>query len=139
MGNTHEYKCWQNMKARILNSNTPGYKHYVEKNELTLDPRWFIFENFYEDMGPAPTSKHSVDRLDNSKGYSPSNCAWRTSKEQMRNTSRNIWCVYEGETYCLKDLCEKLGIRYNTIVTRKRRGHTDPFKLSGITGVVFLT
>ena len=138
MSTSHEYGCWKNMKARVLNPNTPSYEHYVEKNKLTLDSRWLLFKNFYKDMGPAPSDKHSIDRLDNTQGYFPTNCAWRLPSEQMRNTSNNVWCLYEGQKYCLKDLCTKLGIRYNTVVTRRNRGHANPFKLSGINDVTFL-
>ena len=138
MSNTYEYKCWLNMKSRVLNPNTPSYKHYVVKRNLTLDDCWLTFENFYEDMGNAPSLKHTVERINNSKGYSPSNCAWKTMREQSRNTSRNVWCEYENTIYCLTDLCLKLGIRYNTIVTRKHRGHQAPFEPSGIFGVKFL-
>lgn len=138
MSGTYEYKCWLNMKSRVLNPNTPSYKHYVEKRGITLDERWHVFENFYEDMGEAPSLKHTVERLDNLRGYGPTNCVWRTRKEQNRNTSRNVWCEYQGTKYCLIDLCALLGVRYNTIVTRRSRGHQKPFEPSGIFGVEFL-
>jgi ribosomal protein S25 len=38
-------------------------------------------------MGECPP-KLTLERLDNAKGYEPSNCKWATRKEQNRNTRR---------------------------------------------------
>jgi hypothetical protein len=136
--NSHEYKCWLNMKSRILYKKGESYEHYVVKRGLDMDPNWRTFENFYRDMGDSPSLKHSIERVDNLRGYWPDNCVWATSREQSRNTSRNVWCLYQGTRYCLKDLCQKLGIRYNTVITKRRRGNKNPFKDYGIEGVIFL-
>lgn len=126
------------MKTRILYEKGETYKHYVLKRKLDIDPNWLLFDNFYKDMGDAPSPTHSIERVDNTKGYWPSNCVWATPAEQARNTSRTVWCMYENQKYCLKDLCLKLNIRYNTIVTRRHRGIQNPFEASGIVGVTFL-
>lgn len=43
------------------------------------------YERFLNDMGPRPSDKHSLDRKNNDRGYSPSNCRWATRKEQNNN------------------------------------------------------
>jgi len=137
--NTREYKAWLNMKSRVCNKNTPMYKLYVERFSRDIDPRWLYFENFIKDMGFMPNSNLTLERVDNNQGYWPQNCIWASFYTQSRNTTRTIFCEFNGSIYCLKDLCVKLNLRYNTVVTRLRRGHTDPFKLSNIENVKIIS
>lgn len=69
-------------------------------------------------------------RLHNTKGrtkwlcvcdcgnYEPSNCRWITNKEQQRNRRNNKLFTYKGETHCLSEWCEILGLRYGTVMQR---------------------
>jgi hypothetical protein len=56
-------------------------------------PAWADFSAFYADMGEPPLG-YSLDRIDNTKGYSPGNCRWVPLAEQARNTRRLR--MYEG-------------------------------------------
>ena len=48
------------------------------------------FECFLEDMGPKPSPRHTLDRIENDGGYEPSNCRWATPHEQRTNTRKSI-------------------------------------------------
>jgi hypothetical protein len=84
-----EYITWLAMKQRCYDSKRHNYKHYGERGIIICE-RWLnSFENFYADMGPRPSPKHSIDRINNDGNYEPVNCRWATQKEQVNNT-RNI-------------------------------------------------
>jgi hypothetical protein len=94
-----EYSVYQNMKTRCYNKNRESWQWYGAKGIIVCD-RWLeSFWNFLEDMGPRPTSKHSIDRVNPNKNYEPSNCIWATAKEQAYSK-----CV-KVNTHCIN--CKK--------------------------------
>lgn len=77
------YATWRNMKQRVTNPLNTNYRYYGGRG-ITLDPRWYVFENFLADMGERPEGM-TLDRIDHDGNYEPSNCRWATSSEQRLN------------------------------------------------------
>jgi hypothetical protein len=80
-----EYIAWQNMKRRCYYKNYNSYKNYGARG-ITVCERWInSFQNFFADVGPMPTKKHSLDRVDNNGNYDPKNCRWTSRSVQSHN------------------------------------------------------
>jgi hypothetical protein len=77
------------MRTRCRNPRATGYENYGGRG-IDVCERWQTFENFLADMGPRPTPKHSLDRIDNDGNYEPSNCRWASREAQARNQRRYI-------------------------------------------------
>jgi hypothetical protein len=111
------YKSWCAMKTRCTNANQEANKRYAH---LGFDSSWKVFENFVRDMGERPVGM-TLERIDNTKGYSKDNCRWATAAEQSRNTKQNVFITHEGKTMCMTDWARETGIPYTTIQDRVRR------------------
>lgn len=85
MAESSEYHIWCTMKARCGNPKHPQYDDYGGRG-IKVHPAWIAsFEAFYEHLGPRPSTRHSVDRINNDGSYEPGNVRWATYSEQARN------------------------------------------------------
>ena len=120
-----EYRIWKAMHKRCTNPNTRYFHRYGGRG-ITVDPRWDQFAVFLRDMGACPGEEYSLERLDNDLSYTPVNCRWATQAQQVRNTCRNIYVTYQGETRCLKDWAQQYHLPYSTL--RHRYIHQWPLE-----------
>jgi len=113
LGENPIYFTWYGMLRRCNNPSDTAYKYYGGRG-IAVCERWNKLENFYADMGECPKGL-TIERRDNSKGYSPKNCYYATRKEQQRNTRKNIVIKYGGKSQCMAAWAEELGISWNTL------------------------
>lgn len=118
------YNVWRSMIDRCRNPKFRQWMDYGGRG-ITVCDDWALkqigFHNFLRDMGPRPDG-YSLDRIDNSKGYSPENCKWSSRKEQQRNQRVTRKVVIEGIEYIAAELSEIYQIKTDTIVHRANQG-----------------
>lgn len=115
-----EYEVWKGMLARCRDPRNISYPWYGGRG-VTVCERWKSFENFYADMGPRPTPKHQIDRMDSTSEYAPTNCRWVTKQEQARNQANNRLLTFNGETLPLAAWADRLGMSPSAIGQRLRK------------------
>src|SRR6266446_3703940 len=71
-----EYRAWQDMKSRCLNPENKRYKDYGGRGIKIRQPWIDSFEAFFAYVGPRPSSRHSLHRIDNDGNYEPGNVIW---------------------------------------------------------------
>lgn len=120
------YGVWNGMMNRCHNSNDVSWRKYGARG-ITVCKRWTRIENFILDMYPRPEGT-SLERINNSKGYSKSNCKWATPIEQGNNTRRNVYLVLGKEKMTLAQWARKIGMSRNTLKKRWRMGW-EPLKI----------
>ena len=88
---TKLYRIWDALKSRCCNPNVKEFNDYGGRGITVCDEwrnsslafrKWALANGYQEGL--------QIDRIDNDKGYSPSNCRWVTRKEQNRNKRNNI-------------------------------------------------
>ena len=111
------------MKQRCYNPNKPQYKDWGGRG-ITICDEWLNdFMAFYDwAMSNGYQDNLTIDRIDNNKGYEPSNCRWVDHKIQNRNKRNNRNYTINGETHCLTEWCEILGLNRGTVKNRLRYG-----------------
>lgn len=117
-----EYQIYHGMKQRCCNPDNTVYRNYGGRG-ITVCERWInSFESFYSDMGPRPSRKHSIDRIDNNGSYCPENCRWTTVDVQLFNRRTTLFLTYKGVTKPIREWCYQLNMRLETLKSRLRRG-----------------
>lgn len=114
---TPEYDVWSSIVQRTTNRSNKRFSDYGGRG-IDIDPRWLTFECFLADMGTRPSRKHSIERVDNDRGYGPENCKWVLPEVQNNNTRRNCTATFKGKTQTISQWCRELRLNYRTIKGR---------------------
>lgn len=121
------YRSWRNMLTRARNPNIKGAHRYVLRG-IGVCPEWDprltknAFENFLAYVGPRPSDKHVLDRLDPDHGYQPGNVRWVHSSETREILPRSRLVVYKGQRMTVAEAARQSGLKRQMITDRLRAG-----------------
>lgn len=119
---TPEYRIWCGMLGRCHNPRNTAYADYGGRGIVVCD-RWRDdFRAFRADVGPRPTPKHTIERVDNDGPYAPENCRWATRFEQQKNRRRARLITHNGRTETAHMWSRITGIPSRTITNRLNAG-----------------
>ncbi len=119
MKKTPEYKAWDNIKHRC---NNPKDKQYHNYGGRGIEIGWSSFEDFYSHVGKRPSPQHSIDRIENDKGYVPGNVRWATRIEQANNRRTNFLVTFNNEVMSIAEFSRKHNLDYNFVRYRLTLG-----------------
>ena len=105
---------WQYMIRRCKIQSATGYQNYGGRG-IKISIRWFRYLNFLKDMGPLPSPKHSIERIDNDRGYFPNNCRWAIKADQARNTRRTKLHFYKNKQMTLPEIAQLEGVNFQSL------------------------
>lgn len=122
MSNSREFHAWAAAIQRCHNPKNLAYSRYGGRG-IAVWPEWRnSFEAFLRDVGPAPTQRHSIDRIDGAKGYEPGNCRWADAFEQANNVKTNRRLTHDNRTMTVAQWERHLGVSAGRIKARLLAG-----------------
>ena len=120
----------------ILNRcNNPNNKKFHNYGGRGIKCHFGSFQEFYAEVGNAPSTKHSIDRIDNEKGYERGNLRWALPKEQARNTRVVKYLTFNGQTKTRPEWREEFNFPEKLLQDRKRLGWCDHCAIETLPGV----
>ena len=117
------YSIYYGMRTRCYNVSDPGYPRYGARgitvcnewmNDFLAFQKWAMENGYDENL--------TIDRIDNSKGYSPDNCRWTDIKTQSNNRRTNRYIEFHDETKTVAEWAEIVGIPRGIIYNRLNSG-----------------
>lgn len=122
MDRSPEQRAWIGMRQRCLNPNKREYPHYGGRG-ITVCKEWLSsFEAFFAHVGPRPSPKHSLDRIDVNGNYEPGNVRWATQKEQIENTRVVRLVTLNGKTQSISAWEREMGLSRGQVRSREKAG-----------------
>jgi hypothetical protein len=129
MSGTPVYQVWSDMRRRCNDHRRRAFKDYGGRG-IKVCKRWDKFENFFADMGDRPSPNHQLDRMNNDRGYYPSNCVWTTRQHQSLNRRSTKWLKIGDVELPVILWAKRTGINHKAIHKRLKMGWTPEEAIS---------
>lgn len=100
------YGIWKSIRRRCGVIGQTSQKRYKDRG-VRMSPDWEDdFHAFAAHVGSRPSKEHTIDRIDNTKGYFPGNVRWALPSQQSNNRIDNVVIEIYGERRTLAQWIE---------------------------------
>ena len=120
------YGTWKQMLSRCENPNAHNFSRYGEKG-VSVCEEWHDFWSFVawsDSVGGRPNG-FTLDRIDSSGNYEPSNCRWANIHTQAENKTSSIFLTHDERTETLATWAKLLGLSEQCMYNRYHRGWNE--------------
>ena len=112
------------MKEYCSNPRSAAFADYGGRG-ITVYLSWLKdFSAFYAHVGPRPSPQHTLERIDNDRGYEPGNVRWDTRTAQARNRRSNRLLTFDGRTLSVAEWGEIAPVNAAALHGRLKLGWT---------------
>lgn len=127
MSKSRLYRIYRHMKERCYNPTCKAYEDYGGRG-IQMCQEWLgSFYNFNDwAVSNGYSDTFSIDRINNSEGYSPDNCRWTSDQQQCNNRRSNVFLEYCGEYKTLAEWARNMDIKYSSLLSRWHKGLKPP-------------
>ena len=129
MSNTPEYRIWLGIIKRCTNPNNKAFKNYGGRGIDFLGECRRTFMAFFDFVGPRPSPRYTIDRIDNNGPYTGpcaeypnGNLRWATPQEQANNSRWNHRLTFRDEQRTIAEWARYLQVKPHSLIQRLRRG-----------------
>ncbi len=120
------YAIWYAIRARCHDATNARYKDYGGRGIVLWQPWRESADEFYKyvvaHLGEQPTREHTIDRINNDKGYEPENLRWATYLEQNKNRRNTRKYEFANKALTLTEWCALANMDYGTVRRRLHYG-----------------
>lgn len=127
---TPERRLWWIIKTRCFNQNAKDWRYYGGAG-ITICPQWAeSFQRFLSDVGPRPSRKHWLTRINVGMGYFPGNVEWALPSVQRRRMRNVSWINVTGKLLPMKDASNLAGLGETCLYKRVEKQVPPRFLLA---------
>lgn len=119
LSKTEEYRIFLKAKSRCENPKDTNYPRYGGRGVKFL---FTSIREFIAELGPRPSRRHSLDRINVNGHYEPGNVRWATREVQGRNRNDNVRLTLNGITKTIVEWTTDLGLSRSLVYNRLYRG-----------------
>lgn len=119
---TPEYATWRRMKDRCTNPKNHKFYRYGGRG-IRIAAEWHDdYPAFLSHIGPKPSIRHSVDRINNDGHYEPGNVRWALPHVQSLNQGvKGIFLDVDDNPLSMKEIAHHLAMPRMSFFNAMRR------------------